>query len=760
MTRQRLPWEVIAVFGAAWLQWMLPTASGAPLVAATRLAIAIAAVVFLPGAAVIHALGWFADTTRRERVCLNFAIGFGMMSVLHILAVSLHLSIAQSFAALTVATVGISYAARRGAAPAVNSPRIGLSPFAIVTLIVFVACGWLLEAKITGEETVELISIRKIADNPSLSLDGIMPEPHAVPTYVITPYYFFVAAVSKAAGVSLFVAYLKLRALYVAIAVLTAGALAGRLFPTGGEYLADAVMAGILSFFVADPDPWTWPASMFPLIRRGGVSAGVVAPTMMLALLVYAATPLRKARAEWIAPGLLLLALLTTHAMEIIYLGFFGVATVVSALCVRRGSIAFSRIVQFGIASATVAVIYRLAHSRLAAHVYAFDRASQEQVLVNLKAEFAQGLSSLGGISEAGKYLWSASGSAVPFTLLGIVVAPLLMRIDPAGGVLLWAAAAIPLVVYSSSKLFALLQLSTSSEILFVFAYFTLCGVLALISLTYFAVARTLELGFAARLRGIFGGVIACAIAALIGSLAALVLRPVASAIVSHPLILVWSTVGGGLFAVATLRNRQVDPRSTGGTVAALASAALILGLAIGFRGFPGYIEGSLREPLPQTMTRALGAPSVLDWPSFYPILQAHARPQIDLPPEVVSDLTALLPPLQTMIADPAHSFSLPVMLNQHIVNPGHVISTSLPYFERYARIGTDGARHHPVFNDDVALSEEELRFLDEYKVEYVLVNPPNRLRVCSKLDRDASRFERVYDRSGFTLYRIHLKRS
>lgn len=739
----------------AWLFWAVPSAQSAQ--APIRLAIAAIVVALLPGYNLMRAGGWFADAAPfRERWPLAFGIGFSLMTVLQVAAIVLHLSAAQALALLSIATLGLAFAPSRwpeSVTPS-TSPR-GSALAALVAFVIIVSCGWMIEPRITGEETVELISIRKIAENPAITLDGIMPEPAAVPTYVITPYYMFVALVSKASGLSMFVAYLKLRALYAGLALLTVSALAARAFPRFGGVMGDAVLIGLVALFAADPDPWTWPASLFPLVRRGGVGAGVVAPLMMLALLMHATHRSIRERAQWIVGGLMLLALLTTHAMEIIYVGFFGVALVISAVITRGSWVSFARLASFAAAAAAVAVVYRSIHSRLAAHVYAFDRASQEQAVIRLKAEFASGWASLSGISEAGHYLISTSGAVVPYTVLGILIAPLLIRIDRGGGLLIWIAATVPLIVYSSSKLFVLLQLATSSEVLFVFGYFTLFGAIALLAVITVGVDR---LAGAPGVRRVLDrhaampfAVAACA--GVAGYVATFALKPITTVIVTRPLSLVWIAILAGIAAaVLGRRDASLEPRRP--PASGLIAAAVVAALAVGMRGFPGQIV-SLREPLPQSLARAWHQPSVLDWQAFYPRLQEQSNPPIDLPAQVVTDLEDRLPPLQTLIADPAHSFSLPVVLNQHIVNPGHVISTSLAYFERYAPLDDKGVRHHPIFNDSSVMTEDERRFLEDYAVQYVLVDPPYHDRVVAKLEGDTpQRFERIYERDGFVLYR------
>jgi len=161
-----------AFVAVAWLLWLTP--SGSAWQAPVRLALGVAAVVLLPGGALIRALGWFQDSTWRERICLSFGTGFSLMAVLHLIAVILHLSIGQVFAVLNVATIALAFAPSRleGTNP---SARFRVTPtvlLILVALAVFIACGWVLEPPITGEETVELISIRKIAETPSSCSTG------------------------------------------------------------------------------------------------------------------------------------------------------------------------------------------------------------------------------------------------------------------------------------------------------------------------------------------------------------------------------------------------------------------------------------------------------------------------------------------------------------------------------------------------------------------------------------------------------------
>jgi hypothetical protein len=747
VTKSQFAIGASAVIALAVLQWSMPAPAPVPVTAAARLAVAVAAVVFVPGWAIMRALGWFSGATTIERWPLGFGIGFALVAILQIVAALFHLSIAQAASLLWITALVAAVAAPRP----VGRPAEPWSLLAIVCVVCFSLCGWFLEPAITGEETVELISIRKLAENPSISIDGIMPEPGAIPTYVITPYYLFVALITKASGLTMFAAYLKLRALYAPLSVLAVAALAARLFG-GKARIVDAVMVGVLVIFAVDPDPWSWPASLVPLVRRGGVSAGVIAPIMMLALLLYAQRDRVAGRAEALVPSLLLLALLTTHAMEIIYVGFFGAALLMAAG--RSPRLSWIRIAEFGAVAAVTAAAYRAVHSRWASHVYEFDRANREQVLATLKGEWAAGWPSLSGISAAGKYLIADSGAVLPLALLGLAAAPLLARIDSAGGTVIWLATALPLAVYASSKLFALLQLATSSEVLFVFAYFTFLAMIALLVSVSWMAERLIAV-IQSRTQGRSTAGLAAgagAVFAVAGgwSLAA-VWKVAVGLVMAHPMWLVWWTLVIG--AAAQWRGGATWPGAIRPQAIAVA-AVFLAGLSIGVRG-TGYIEGSVRPHLIGALSRQSTVPSVLDWPRYYPVLQRQANPAIDLPAEVVEDLTRLLPPQQIIAADPAHSFSLPVMLNQHIVNPGHVISTSLRYFNDYAPVDAQGRRQHPLFNDSPDMTPKDFQFLEEYRVQYVIVNPAHRLRLGDKLEGLRDRFERIYDRQGFAVFRV-----
>jgi hypothetical protein len=774
---RRFAVAAIALYVCAWIaSWL---ASASHIQAPIRLALAVSVVVLLPGHAIMRALGWFsAARSFRERLPLAFGVGYAAITVLCAVSAVIHLSLTQAFAVLSISTIGAAIAPPWTARTKVRTGDT-ISVALLLAVAVVVTCGWILEPTLTGEETVELISIRKIVESPFISIDGIMPEPKAIPTYVITPYYLFVALVAKAAGVSMFVAYLKLRALYAGLALVTFAALGGRLFQELSPRLSDTIALGLVALFVADPDPWTWPASLLPLVRRGGVTAGVLAPVFMLAMLVFVTRPRsdRSAAAEWIAPGLMLLSVLTTHAMEIIYAAFFVVAVAIGRLLVSRPRVSWRRIAAFGISAAVAALAFRSVHARLAGHVFAFDQRAEMQVLLNLKEELAQGVASLWGISDAGRYLVSVSGRVVPYTILGILLTPILVWGEPLGGIVIWAAVLLPLTVYCSSKLFILLQLATSTEVLFVFSYFTLVGTIAFLAVTFIGVNSALK-GPLQRFAHPIGlrhfALIGVAAAALGWIVATLLLRPATSFLAAHPLVLPWVTA---MFGAAALTLRRFErfaltistarssftrvwrlpdtpwvqqPRA-GATVVLV---AFVTAVGFGFRGFEGELADSRRESLMYKIIGEWSRPSVLDWNAYYPVLQRSTGPTIDLPMRIVDDLRQLLPPLQTLIADPAHSFALPVVMNQHIVNPGHVISTSLDYFNRYTRLDASGNRIHPIFNDSGMLSDEERRFLNEYGVQYILVNPRFHDVVRRKLSADPGSFELVYEHDQFLLYR------
>lgn len=733
-----------------------------------RLLLAFVVTTLIPGYAVMRALGWFHGAMRIwERLPLAFGVGYGVVAVVCALGTTLHLSLAQAFVALTFVSVLLAFlpevspAARAELGHASRSfrPRLAL----LLAIAIVLVGGWFVEPPITGEETVELISIRKIAQNPFISLDGILPEPGAIPTYVIAPYYFLVALISKASGLSIFAAYLKLRALYAALAILTFAAVSSRLLRSDNMALVGAMALGLVALIFVDPSPWSWPASLFPLIRRGGYAAGVLAPIFMLAILVYVVprnSDLRS-RFEWVAPGLLLLTILTTHAMEILYVGFFGLAVMLCRQALPTAPIQWNRIAVFATSGAIAAIAFKWIHGLLVSHVHAFEAPARAQILAGLRSEIQAGTGSLRGISEAGRYLISTSGEMVPYAIFGILLTPVLVRFRPMAGTVLWAGTVVPLGVYSSSKLFALLQLATSSEIVFIFGYFTFLGTMAFLATVFLGVNA-----LTARLSGWIGSPAAGFLplvpllefwAMLAAYVVAVVLRKGLPVLLANPLALFWLVAVGGVVALLWRRGSlQVAEGSPITTRAVALFVALILSFAWGLRG-TGNLAG-IRQPLPQAIAHAMHTPSVLDWPRYYPLLQASTNPKIDLPAHIVADLERVLPPLQIIAADPVYSFALPVVLNQYIVNPGHRISTSLTYFERFTYV-KDGRRVHPIFNTSNVLSSNERRFLLEFRVQYILVNPENHDIVRMKLEAAPSAFDLVYERDRHLLYRVNEKR-
>jgi hypothetical protein len=509
--------------------WQLPSDSGAQ--APIRLVIGLLFATVVPGLAAMRAFGWFSGAAGAiEKLPIGFAVGYSLLTAWCAISIVINWPLTTALMLWAVLIAGVSLLADRvPRPPPTRVPPVGQAAV-FMAAAALMACAWYVEAPITGEETVELITIRKIAENPALTVDGIMPEPRVIPTYVITPYYFFVALVSKSAGVSMFAAYVKLRSAYTALALLCVAALSRRLFPGLGSRWPGLAAVGVVILFAFDPDPWSWPASLFPLVRRGAVAAGVLAPAFLLAAIVFLQpNPDRRARGEWLLPAFMLVAILSTHATEILYLGFFLAACGLWALLLRDWA-ALRRLAVFGASTAAGALVYRVIHGQLAGHVYEFDAAAKAQALAGLRAELAAGVSSLAGISEAGRYLISASGAVLPGVLIGILALPLLLKVDRRRFLLPWLVVLLPLLVYSSSKLFALLQLATSSEILFVFSYFALFGTIAFLAATFVA-AEALTSAVSRRMRPALslGAIVVAAAVAAYG------LRQIAMLVVASP---------------------------------------------------------------------------------------------------------------------------------------------------------------------------------------------------------------------------------
>jgi hypothetical protein len=219
----------------------------------------------------------------------------------------------------------------------------------------------------------------------------------------------------------------------------------------------------------------------------------------------------------------------------------------------------------------------------------------------------------------------------------------------------------------------------------------------------------------------------------------------------------------GGVGGLAVMIWRRVDSADTVECRELVHQRALLIvwmfllfPVLLGLKHFPGALADSQRASAYTQYLETRDTPRVTDWPAYYPVFQRWNRPTVDMPWKVAREIKRVIPPERVVAYDPRHSMTIPLLLNNYIVNPGNVFSTDMQYFRDYVRKGADNTEVHPVFNQSPALNEKEREFLKQYKVEYVIANPPYHDLVAHKMGQVPGA-ELLYDRDGFAVYRLPL---
>jgi len=713
-----------------------------------RLGIAIIAVLIVPGALVLSRVRTLAFWP--ERVVLSVAGSYALLVPTCTIVMTFGLSIrgaAVTLAALTAAAVvSLGIAGRPARRSQLMPAASDLLPLGVAAALGVIA--WWLEPSIDGEELFELIIVRKILTNAHVTFSNVMHRPDAVYTYVLAPYPLLVALISDLATVSPYVAYAKLRPLYVAVSVLATYALTRRV--SGTRVAAQCAAVGLGALILFDPDPWFWPASLFPLVRRGSFAAGVLVPAAML-MVLWSVRSRRRVVPLGLLAGLVLAALFT-HALTSVFILWWAAGLMLAALLARR------RVWRHAAALAVVVialVAFRAITARFAPHVTEYlsgGRAATEARIATLIADRDwRGLLSQ---SPDGVYFLATSAAVTvyavfPFVFLTITVAAGV----PSSRTLL--AASVPiLLLYTTTLTLALLQLATIDEIIFAAGYFAIVGWIAWSVLLTSAAQRTLR-WWHSRLGSPRVWVVVPAALAVGWFVLAPVCFAVMQAWVRHSALAPW--VIAALWAVAAwLRGGLTlaqSPRSgQAGAVVAVAVSLAIPGF-VQLKTFPGSISGSDRSTLLTQLQRRWSAPRPSEWPAYYENRRQTPTAITDIPIDRLNDLSRVLPRDAVVMYDPRYSFNLPAVLDVYIVNPGVRVSTDLLYDTTCIdRTGPEPI--HALFNASAILSARERGCLKALGVTHVISNPAYRDAVASKL-AGVPGVRTVYDRNGFTVFAV-----
>ena len=734
-----------------------------------RLLLATGAVLIVPGWLLVRALSLFPQAdVPFERGVLAFGLGYVLVTVVCIAITLVEVNVWWGVLLLGALAAVLATRGSRPAGPAAGRsvPLASLWSLegAVVTslAIVLFAFAWLVEPRMGGEETFELIVLRKILENAAVSLDNTLHRPDAVFPYVFAPHYFAMALLAKVAGLSLFVVYVKLRAVYALIALAAFWAVVRRL--TGSRSAGLFAVVALMLLVLIDPDPWFWPASLFPLVRRGGFAMGVLFPIFALTTLLAAGGRRRWPELVW--PPLILLAMLFTHAMSATFALFLLVglaAMTYTAASWREYRRAYTVLVGSALA---LFLVYAGLSQLLVSHLpeyLARDRAELRSLVTTLVRDPIRGV--VGGVPEGGQYLIAVSGAVTVYSMFPILWLPLVLWRSPALGRWLWGPIVLPLVLYTTPLGLATLQLATVKEAVFAGGYFSPVG-LMLFAIALFTLVQPLDrwLGRMAEgehhLRWFARVVVLCVVAILVSRF---ILLPLCwwcmDQIVKWPSLPLLVGGAGGLAVMMSRRVRSVEsPVEYRDLVhqGALLTVwvCLLLPVLVGLKSFPGAIAGSKRASAYAQYRDTRSVPPVTDWEAYYPVFQEWNNPTVDMPWRVVRALERVIPRERVVVYDPRHSMTIPLLLNNYIVNPGTVFSTDMEYFRDYVRKDAGESEVHPIFNQSPVLDEKEREFLRQYNVEYVIANPAYHDLVAHKMGQLPGA-ELLYDWDGFSVHRL-----
>jgi hypothetical protein len=730
--------------------------------------VAAATFVFLgPGLLLVARLGLAAEWP--ERLLLAFAISYSWVAALSVLLPLTHLTIVHAAVitlilcgAVSIWGGGLSPRTLWPAARHVFTAHAGVIALALILAVL----GWTIEPPITGEEALDLASASRFADGGPITLDNtsVMPDTRSV--YLFQPYQLAIAAVARLSATEPLVALVKLRAFLVPLCVLLLYAFARRLVPAPGE--APIVLAGILVFVAVDISTWEF-NSLFPLVRRGGFSAGIDVPALMaLFVLATRRSPpevrVRRAAAAVMPP--LLFASLTTHPLEMFPFLVFAGAVTLSAL-LRLDHDGSARVATSAmIPLVLTAAAYVAVQSHGVPLVAGWETPRKAALLSQLVAQVQNPVAFLTApVNErAGAFL----SIKIPSTTAG-VVGPIGLALAAGASPLaaIWLSLAIvPLVAAFtvSGGYLALAWATSEATITDINSYFALLGACA-VALASITVAR-----FIMRVAGAFdrtrlttaASIAFAAIAFFL--IATMMLRAIPRLLTlahAQPRLIVGlfgvSAVAAGTWAWVQ-RHRQVALASNRGVL--LLAVLLVVPVATAGKSFvDGMIAPRDRLTLPAAFARARTIPSVMTWDGYFEYLQI--APPLRLPRSVVDTLKQQLPPRQVLLADPRYSCGLVVLVDAYCVNPetiyGYYFLSGERYLSDYAREKSAGEERpwHPFFNDTWPSDPSEGRIIRDFHVDYLLADPPHADLIDRKLRTLSPPAEVVARIDGFVLYRI-----
>ena len=733
---------------------------------AARLVGVSAALLLAPGLLLLAVLG--IATEWPERIVFAFSLSYCWVFVQSIATPILgwNVDAAALTTLIVIAALGILVIRRRRPTHPTRSPDrfdVLLGAIAIAGAI----AAWFIEPSFTGEEALDLASIGRFADGGPISFNNTSLFPDTRPVYLFQPYQLALGTIARWSGIDPLVAFIKFRIVLVPLGLICVFSLVRRLVATRSD--AVSVFVVMLVFIVLDFQTWEM-NSLFPLVRRGGVGAGLCAHAMLVLCLAATRTldepgsRLTRHIALWAAP-LMLVASLATHPLEMFTALCFvaGMTVVILTGLDRRGDRNQAAILMFLLVAA--AGTYIAVQSRFVPYVAAYELDDKRQLRAELARLAVNPVAAVAGQPTPAADMLTRTVPATTATVFGMVALPVAALRAPAAAAML-AIGMVPLaLLYAMPAGLILLTLSTSVEtVRDVNAYFGLLGLIALAT-ALTSTAHAIVNAAAWRRNGFRQVVIGALALSLAGLLVVSAGAPAARALGAASMTRPGAVLTIGVIAaLATLilvwrRGQPLLPAARFPGAASVFAACLAVVFALPETGIGGVF--SRREPT-DLLTRVRtgrSAPSVLEWPAYYEQLRTTIAPRLPVPREVVDELRRRIPPRQVVLADPRYSCALVVLIDAYCVNPasiyGHYFQPAAGYFRDYVRERGSDLPEHPFFNSTTPLSEAERMLIPQYHVAYVLTDPEFDELIASKLAAAVEGISLEMTLRGYRLYRV-----
>jgi hypothetical protein len=718
-----------------------------------------------PGLMLLAALR--VKTEWPERITLALALSYCWIFALSILVPLLGLTAdgAALLTAMLLVALGIAAARRH---PRIRVARPGPSDIVLIAVaVIAAAAAWVIESPFTGEEVLDLTSISRFADGGTISPTNTSLLPDARPVYLFQPYQLALGVMARWSAIDPLIAFIKFRIFLVPLSLIVLFSLIRRLTPARADALP--VFAIVLLFVALDFRTWEM-NSLFPLVRRGGVGAGICVPVMLVLALVATrqtddAAGRVLGRIALVTAPFMLVAALATHPLEMFTtLCFIGAMSVVVAAGLDRQANRRRMLLLLTLLISAVGT-YITVQSRLVPYVAEYEREEKQVRRDDLARMIRNPIAAIAGRPSAGADLLTRTIPATSATVFGMTALPMAAVMAPASAAML-AVGIVPLaLIYASPAGFIVVTLLTSVEtVRDVNAYFALLGVISL-GLALTATAH-LVLNAARSGRPSIKRLLARALAISLAAWVILLIgRPLIQAFAETATLNPLAVLAiGTMAAVAVLvvswrRDTARLRRSSLPTGVAVLALCLAFPLALPDAGIGGvFVE---REPV-DLVTRfraAQATPSVVEWDRYYERLRETIAPPLPVPREVVDELRRRIPPRQVVLADPRYSCALVVLFNAYCINPasiyGHYFQPAIMYFRGYVSDRDSDVPQHPFFNLIPVVSQAERRLIHDYGVTYVLTDPRYGDLIGAKLAQIVENVQLEMTLDGYQLYRV-----